>query len=221
MILIQRNLSKVIAALATLALFATPAFAEHGRGQRHDGYNHGGYYGRHHGHHMFYEVFHPYPFYGKAVFSLPGGFVSISTGGSRYYYQSGIFYKRYYDEYVVVAPPAGAVIATLPPDCHPVIIGGVTYYTGNGVYYATTPEGYEVVSQPRVTVIDAPKTVAGAPAVEGTDAFTVNIPAASGGYTPVVIMRSGDGFVGPQGEFYPTFPSVEQLKVMYGEHSNQ
>jgi hypothetical protein len=47
--------------------------------------------------------------------------------------------------------------------------------------------------------------------------FTVNIPNDHGGYTAVVIKRSGNGFVGPQGEYYPEFPKVFQLKLMYGK----
>lgn len=50
-----------------------------------------------------------------------------------------------------------------------------------------------------------------------TDAFTVNVPNSHGGYTPVVIKRSGSGYVGPQGEYYPDFPKVSQLKLMYGQ----
>lgn len=218
MLLSKKSLIPVIAVLAVMTLWARPAAADRGRGR--DDFRgeppRGGYYGRYHGHYQFHEVYHPYPFYGKAVLSLPFGYVSISIGGVRYYHYNGIFYRRYFGEYVVVAPPLGAVILTLPPDCQPVIIDGVTYYVSNGVYYAQKPEGYEVISQPRVTVIDAPKTVAGAPAVDTTDSFTVNIPNALGGYSPVVIKRLNNGFVGPQGEFYPEFPSVEQLKVMYG-----
>ena len=47
--------------------------------------------------------------------------------------------------------------------------------------------------------------------------FTVNIPNDHGGYTAVIIKRSGNGFTGPQGEFYPEFPKVSQLRVMYGK----
>ncbi|MDE2009757.1 MAG: hypothetical protein KGJ09_06720 [Candidatus Omnitrophica bacterium] len=47
--------------------------------------------------------------------------------------------------------------------------------------------------------------------------FTVNIPNDHGGYTPVLIKRSGNGYTGPQGEFYYTFPAVSQLKLMYGK----
>ena len=49
------------------------------------------------------------------------------------------------------------------------------------------------------------------------DVFTVNIPNDHGGYTAVIIKRSGNGFIGPQGEFYPEFPKVFQLKIMYGK----
>ncbi len=55
-----------------------------------------------------------------------------------------------------------------------------------------------------------------APAPTPTDVFTVNIPNSHGGYTPIVIRRSGNGFIGPQGEYYPEFPRVFQLKIIYG-----
>ena len=47
------------------------------------------------------------------------------------------------------------------------------------------------------------------------DSFTVNIPNAQGGYTAVVIQKTANGYLGPQGEYYPSFPSVAQLQVMY------
>ena len=49
------------------------------------------------------------------------------------------------------------------------------------------------------------------------DVFTVNIPNGHGGYTPIIIKRLGTGFIGPQGEFYPEFPKVFQLKIIYGK----
>ena len=47
------------------------------------------------------------------------------------------------------------------------------------------------------------------------DTFTVNVPNADGGYTALIIKKSADGYIGPQGEYYPHFPSVAQLQVMY------
>ena len=51
----------------------------------------------------------------------------------------------------------------------------------------------------------------------GYDSFTVNIPNYKGSYTPVTLTRSGTGFIGPQGEYYPEFPKIKQLKEMYGK----
>jgi len=48
------------------------------------------------------------------------------------------------------------------------------------------------------------------------DTATVNVPNASGGYTAVVLKRSGNGYLGPQGEYYDQIPSTEQLQAMYG-----
>jgi len=71
------------------------------------------------------------------------------------------------------------------------------------------------VYQPATTVVQSSPAPAPVTA-EGSD-FTVNIPNSRGGYTVVTLKRSGTGFTGPQGEFYPEFPKVEQLKVMYGQ----
>ncbi len=48
------------------------------------------------------------------------------------------------------------------------------------------------------------------------NSFTVNVPNGQGGYVAVVIQQSGGGYAGPQGEYYPQFPSVAQLQAMYG-----
>lgn len=72
-------------------------------------------------------------------------------------------------------------------------------------------------SPPAIVPLAAQTTqIPAAPATQ-PDEFTVNIPNDRGGYTAVVIKRSGNGFIGPQGEFYPEFPKVSQLKVMYGK----
>ncbi len=52
---------------------------------------------------------------------------------------------------------------------------------------------------------------------QSIDSFMIHVLNDNGGYTVVVIKRSGSGFVGPQGEYYTQFPSMSQLKVMYGK----
>ncbi len=174
---------------------------------------------------------HSYP-RGELQLALSDGFFSIFLGSSRFYVSEGIYYRRERQGYVVVDPPIGAVIREIPPYSRVMVINGVPYYTYNGVFYQYTPRGYMVIDQsalapvtvmPVVQPAAAPAPVvvvqspAPTPVISSDTSFTVNIPDAKGGYTSVIIQRSGNGFKGPQGEFYPEFPKVEQLKVMYAK----
>lgn len=61
-----------------------------------------------------------------------------------------------------------------------------------------------------VVVSQAPASV-----VYSGNTVTVNVPNSDGTFTAVILQRSGTGFMGPQGEYYPQLPSTEQLRVMY------
>jgi len=169
---------------------------------------------------------------GRCFDTLPLAALMLIMAGATYYYLEGVYYQRQAGRYIVVPAPVGAVVTTIPTGYPPVIIDGVVYYTINGVTYMPTPSGYQVVPQPRTIVIQNNNTVSVAPAVASAqnassaqgssttnaeESFTVNIPNSKGNYTPVVLKRSGNGFIGPQGEYYPEFPRIEQLKVMYAK----
>ena len=169
---------------------------------------------------------------GGAVRGLPHDYLRLVLGGLEYYYWEGMFYRMAADQYVVVSAPVGAVVTAVPVGCQPFVVDGVPYYTVNGITYMQTSLGYQVVPPPNVVVVQsapppAPGSVviqtqsaapaAAAPAGNPDDVFTVNIPNSQGAYTAVTLKRSGNGFVGPQGEFYTEFPRVEQLKAMYGK----
>jgi hypothetical protein len=72
-----------------------------------------------------------------------------------------------------------------------------------------------VEEQPAPVVVAQPAPVVPSTTYSG-DSVTVNVPNSNGGYTAVVLKRSGNGFVGPQGEYYDQVPSTEQLQAMYG-----
>ena len=132
-----------------------------------------------------------------------------SNRGDRHYYRDGRWYRPgWFGLGVVVSALAiGALIDSLPPRHTTVIVEGTSYYHDDRYYYRQLPEGgYVVVSAP---VIVQPQS-------QMPGMSTVNIPNSRGGYTSVTLRRSGNGFVGPQGEYYPNYPSVEQLRVMYG-----
>ena len=187
---------------------------------------------RHEEHH--YYRWHEHPHYGYRMNYISDGFSPIWVGGIKYYYYDGLFYIREGFEYVLVQPPVGAYVSAIPSDFRPVSINGRIYYTDNGVYYLLTEHhGYRVVqpplvyeqpvqvveTQPAQVVVTqtAPAPVVAAPVESVQDTFPVNVPNKNGGYTAVLIKKSGNGYVGPQGEFYASFPTVSQLKVMYGK----
>ena len=100
-----------------------------------------------------------------------------------------------------------ALIEALPPRHTTIIVEGTPYYHDDRYYYRQLPEGGYVV---------VPALVIVQPQSQIPETSTINIPNSRGGYTSVTLRRSGSGFVGPQGEYYPNYPSVEQLRVMYG-----
>ena len=105
-----------------------------------------------------------------------------------------VYPSSYYDDTPVYYPPDDAGVLIASPAVTPV-----------------------VVTAPPVTVVEPPEGVSGLPAVEPVDSITINIPNDHGTFTAVTLKRSGNGFIGPQGEFYSEFPSVAQLRVIYGK----
>jgi hypothetical protein len=156
-------------------------------------------------------------------------------GGHHDHGYVGIGFSVWPDSYYYGAPyypPVGDVLVSSPV-YQPVVINGVTYYLNDGSYYVYNGYGYQpvappVVVEPPVTVVQpqviAPEAAAspvittlGTTPGDTSDSFTINIPNDKGGYTAVTLKKSGNGYIGPQGEFYTQFPSVAQLKVMYGK----
>jgi hypothetical protein len=211
-----------LGAVLMLSLSATQASASERSWRHNDNWRdhdrHGSYRDRWDHHNGYGHWGHHYPSYGRIVFDLPFGAVSLRVGGSRYYYSEGVYYHRDISNYIVVPPPQGVVVTSLPLGLQPVIVNGTTYYTNSGIYYLYTPQGYVVVPQPLPVIqtarVDEPVNIA---APTSSEDITVNVANTHGGYTAVTIKRSGEGFVGPQGEYYNEFPKVEQLRVMYGK----
>jgi len=147
---------------------------------------------------------------GAVVTTIPSGCQIIVVDGVPYYVINGVTYMQTAYGYYQVVPPPRVITAnnvvipqsvpapSTPPPPPPVF---------------APPEQKPAVPAPAVNAPPAPATAA----TNNDDVFTVNIPNSKGSYTPVILKRTGNGFTGPQGEFYPEFPRVEQLKVMYGK----
>lgn len=140
-------------------------------------------------------------------------------GGGHHYYREGRWYRHgwlWFDT-TVTTLAIGALVDNLPPRHTTVVYNRTPYYYCDGYYYRPySYGGYVVVSPP---VVAQPVVVAEQPkiaAVQAPDIITINIPNSRGAYMPVMLRRSGNGYIGPQGEYYSRHPTVEQLKILYG-----
>ncbi|OGF50876.1 MAG: hypothetical protein A2231_08685 [Candidatus Firestonebacteria bacterium RIFOXYA2_FULL_40_8] len=140
---------------------------------------------------------------------------SFSRGNGGHYYNRGSWYRQRWFWFDAVIPilAIGAIVRTLPSGYTTVIVRGNRYYYYDNVYFQPYNNyGYLVVEAPSLVIPVPPKPTVIAP----KDVTTINIPNSKGGYTPVIIKKVKEGFTGPQGELYKEFPTVEELKVLYG-----
>ena len=97
------------------------------------------------------------------------------------------------------------------------LIGGAVGAVTGAVVGSTIQK--PVYEQPAPVVVSqqAPVVVSQGPTTTYSgDTVTVNVPNNNGGYSAVVLKRSGNGYLGPQGEYYEQVPSTAQLQAMYG-----
>lgn len=126
----------------------------------------------------------------------------------RYYrpYYYGTTLNRLYDL------PRGATF---------VWINGDKYYTYRGTYYRRSDCGtyYTVVDDPHSVPVAAKQEIGhyyqDTVYESNQKEFVVHIRDRDGKLVTVRLTKEEDGYVGPQGEFYPEFPKVAQLREMY------
>ena len=154
--------------------------------------------------------------YGQSLRRLPWGARSVVVANETYLYYSGVYYRRFPRGYVVVPAPMGAVVDAPPPGYVLIKVRGAPYYYCDGIYYQQVPQGYAVVEQPGIL---GPAGTSGPAVSSGVSitAYDIYIPNRDGSYTLVTLKKAEKGFIGPQGEFYPEHPTVEQLKALYGK----
>ena len=128
----------------------------------------------------------------------------VAFRGREYRYDAGRFFERgLFGIFFGIPAPVGVSIHILPFGYRTVVVRGARYYCYNNVYYQDYPNGYMVVQAPQ------PETFAG-----GT--MVINVPNSNGSYTPVTLTRTTNGYIGPQGEYYPAAPTMDQLRALYG-----
>ena len=81
---------------------------------------------------------------GTMLAKPPAAATTVVVAGSTYYYHDNVYYTRVMSSgevvYQVVAPPAGAIITTLPAGCTSVNVGDAAYSQCGPTYYTQRVE---------------------------------------------------------------------------------
>jgi hypothetical protein len=93
---------------------------------------------------------HVYPDRGSVVRDLPHGSILVNYAGMSYQFAEGVWFEPRGPAYLVVEPPIGLVVPTLPQFMTPLNTGTETILYANDAYYRPRPDigGYEVVNAP-------------------------------------------------------------------------
>jgi hypothetical protein len=79
------------------------------------------------------------------VHTIPTRHAVILHGRDRYHYHSGRFYRPWNSGFILVRPPIGLVVLSIPLGSRTVISAGISYHVFGDVYYRRVPAGYQVV----------------------------------------------------------------------------
>jgi hypothetical protein len=167
----------------------------------------------------------------KAAWSGSSSGSGVRGGGNHYYHNFYHGYNRGYHGWGSYWPywSVGSYVTYLPDDYATVYVDGSAYYYSDGSYFAPYSNGYMVVPAPDLSNTAAPEamvpapspageqTVSGQPSITSSGPITISIPNSKGGFTPVKLVKSKDGYIGPQGEYYAGHPTVAELRVLYGD----
>ena len=127
----------------------------------------------------------PAPYYGTAVYASPAPIV---------YQQPAIVYQQAAPSVVYVQQPQQTVVYTQP----------AAVPTAPATATATAAAQAPVQVQP-----------AALPASSAPETSAFRMPNSNGSETLVTLTRHGSGWLGPQGEYYPSYPSQEQIRERY------
>lgn len=142
---------------------------------------------------------------GAVIPVLPDGYSVVYVNGLPYYYYSNIYYT--------VAPAGGYVVV------NPTVETTTTVVTTPATTVVTTPATTTSTTVPATTTAPATTTKQATTtlpaATTESETFDVQIPNGNGSFTLVRLIKTKDGFLGPQGEFYAGHPTIEQLQERY------
>jgi len=93
---------------------------------------------------------HVYPDRGAIFREVPHGSIIVNHAGISYRFHDGVWFEPQGPAFLVVAPPIGLIVPTLPAFATTLGSGAETYLYANSIYYRPRSDlgGYEVVNDP-------------------------------------------------------------------------
>lgn len=82
---------------------------------------------------------------GAALRTPPPYFVPVVVGSNNFIYSDGVFLQPTGGQYIVVRPPIGAVVPSIPDGCDAIDNSGVVTYDCSGVIYQPFYQGSDLV----------------------------------------------------------------------------
>jgi len=174
---------------------------------------------------------------GTVVAYLPPERTVIYSSGTSYYCYNGTYYTAVPGGFMVVNPP---VVVTQPqtvivqqpapqvvvqqPAPQTIVVqqpAPQTTVVQQPVSAATTTQAavQPVASAPVQQNYSAPPayptTASAAPKGSESNTYDIYLPNGNGTFTLVQLSKTGNGYLGPQGEYYPNYPTMDQLKERY------
>jgi len=105
----------------------------------------------------------------------PSHRVFIFNNLNYYYDDDGAYYLQQPDgEYLVVQPPVGGIVSSLPDGTVPITVGPTTYYYLDGVFYVAQDDTFAVVNPPPGIVVPTLPTGATQAVIDGAVCYQFN-----------------------------------------------
>ncbi len=79
------------------------------------------------------------------IHHIPSRHAVVLHGRDRYHYHSGRFYRPWEGGFILVRPPLGLIVLSIPLGSRMIFSAGIPYHVFGDVYYRRVPTGYEVV----------------------------------------------------------------------------
>ncbi len=171
---------------------------------------------------------------GAAVAYLPPERTVIYSSGVPYYYYGGSYFTAVPGGYMVVNPPVVVqqqpqTIVVQQPAPQQVVVQQPA--PQQVVVQQPAPQQQVVMQQPvqqqpAVQAVSAPQqqnynappaypsALTPAPKSDSST-YDIYLPNGNGTFTLVQLSKTGNGYLGPQGEYYPEHPTMDQLKERY------